>query len=624
MNRVKGQITRSRIIRTCAAAALLAGMFTAMSAAAQVQTVGPGSNCDHSDLQAAIDAIANEPSLPPGISVVLRLSSDDSHFQGNYEIDMSDLNNDLIIRGGHETCNDSSSSGRTNIRAANSGSPFNGRAFNILYDVADSAEPRRVRLENLAITDGEMMGSGAGIRISGHSGRQRVHLVNTMIHDNHTLGDGNHGGGIELSDTAGPNSDKENIWLSIDHQSPIFNNTASGGFGGGIHCLNPGGGGTGQIRISGIINSNVASGGGGIAAGGCTIESSGRVMNNSATGTSSDPFDYPGNGGGIFLIGGATMVLSSDSTQVHLRNNDALSQGGGAYIRDEGTKLELIDVEVTGNHADFAGGGLYIDDGSELNMNRSPNAGCPGFECSRLSENTAHGDGGGALGLRNARAIIRNTFIQDNVGTNLASAVLAGGGLNDGPEAYLGMESVVISGNHGADNLFWGTRTVLFETSLSTITGNRQQDSELTLFELVDPNNQAIVAIRYSILWEPGNVPIVESSGSSHSFASCVIGHGDASDIGISATEFYSHIDPAFENPNSGDFRLSSNSPAIDYCDGSHFKGPPPGKDLSNRPRGVPYDLPIIEPPNALGGNFDLGAHERQPDAMFRDRFENQ
>lgn len=103
-----------------------------------------------------------------------------------------------------------------------------------------------------------------------------------------------------------------------------------------------------------------------------------------------------------------------------------------------------------------------------------------------------------------------------------------------------------------------------------------------------------------------GNDPYVETE--------CMMWHSGALAELRGSHVFNAVDDPQFVNREAGNFQLTKNSPAVDYC----APGAAPVRlDLLLRQRGIQTKTSVLH------GPWDLGAFEVQPDAMFSDRFEN-
>ncbi len=170
----------------------------------------------------------------------------------------------------------------------------------------------------------------------------------------------------------------------------ISQNTASGGYGGGVYLQNGSFILAEELTDQGSITQNRAARGGGvfISAGGDFTMNGGQVVENSA--------EYD-DGGGVFLAGGAFVQNGgSISTNVSVANGGGVcimssgttagsftmnggriegngkkdgtlttQNGGGVYI--DGGSLTVTDGLISANGAQFDGGGLYILNGA-VNM----------------------------------------------------------------------------------------------------------------------------------------------------------------------------------------------------------------------------------------------------------------
>lgn len=210
-----------------------------------------------------------------------------------------DIDKDLSIVGGYDNCGDASRSSLSTVQGASG-------AGDSVVEIAGPA--LTVYLTGLTITGGESDGTGGGLDVLLGS----TAIVAGVIVDNNESADG---GGIYLDAGA---TLQQGGFLSV------INNTANRG--GGIYASD-----TSLIDLatgssqSVVIDSNVTSG--------------------------------AGLGGGIYLAGGAELV-TDDSGDVTLADNQAIS-GGGIYAGPD-ARIDSPNMVVDDNTA-FSGGGLYIE-----------------------------------------------------------------------------------------------------------------------------------------------------------------------------------------------------------------------------------------------------------------------
>jgi hypothetical protein len=233
----------------------------------------------------------------------------------------------------------------------------------------------------------------------------------------------------------------------------------SGTLGGGIRVEQGGGQAQGAkltVRNS-IFSSNHSTGSTGVSSGGgisfvgrdgeLRIENSTFIDNQSAN-----------RGGGLQVSGFDNLVHIVDST---FSNNTAMS-GGGISINDDNRKVATLErVTVTGNHASFAGAGIYVSSKAvEI------------FD-SLISDNELNAGGGRVLGgggiyKQGGDAFsVRNTIIRDNTSDG------PGGGIAL-QNSSMRMEDSTIHGNTSQQN-GGGLSAVsgsLVEVYRSTFSGN--------------------------------------------------------------------------------------------------------------------------------------------------------
>ncbi|WP_116127852.1 choice-of-anchor Q domain-containing protein [Lewinella sp. IMCC34183] len=261
----------------------------------------------------------------------------------------------------------------------------------------------RIELTNVRVTNNRAFGAaGSGGGILNNVGGTLI-VMSSRITGNEA---NRAGGGIE--DASGAGSEvtimDTRISMNVVNRSP--------GNGGGIHI-----GSDGDVTIvDGTVNANRAGAeGGGIwnGMGTLTIKQA-LIRDNVALGDDADQ-----GGGGLYNNGGGTILLSDN---VRILNNRATgtSGSGGGILNNTGATLTLTGVEVSGNEANRAGGGIEDASGSGSMVTITDSK----IEMNRV--NTAPGNGGGIHVGSDGDLTITGGTVRDN------SAGAEGGGLWNG------------------------------------------------------------------------------------------------------------------------------------------------------------------------------------------------
>ena len=235
------------------------------------------------------------------------------------------------------------------------------------------------------------------------------------------------------------------------------------------------------------------------------------------------------SGGGIYLNQGRVSI--SDSK---LQNNKAANFGGALHITTSSS--DLANLDITGNTAG-SGGGLSLDNTGRVKLNSSELAQNEGtsqsgaihvvdglleIDRSVLAANTAL-DHGGVLTAEGSFIKVTNSLIHGNSTTSGVAGVLAFSAsevffVNStiAGNAPQNQQAILLWGSTGSLNL---TNTIMWNNSL-----NLQ----------ADPPCDACFNVKYSDVQ------------------------------GYSGGDNNIDADPLFRNPGTADFRLKTNSPAID------------------------------------------------------------
>jgi len=355
-----------------------------------------------------------------------------------------------------------------------------------------------VVLTSLTIQNGNF-GNGGGI------GNNANLTVNTSVIQNNIAI--SNGGGIYNTGT-----------LSLDN-SLISTNTAVNG--GGIRNQN----GMTSVLNGSIIENNIANqnGGGLILNSGSLIIDDATIRNNTAaskgagihsfnagstltiTNTLIDgnstisAFGPINGGGGISIVGGAS--LSLDAT-VTISNNTAggmSGRGGGILVAEAGSSLTLNGTEIDNNTADLSGGGIQI----------GPNVALADFIDVIITNNDALSNPGNGGGL-NVAGAVNSSITGGTISGNTAGE--EGGGLwnNNGVMTIDGTDisnNIANSGNNGGNNQGGGgifNNGGTLDVDDATITGNQ------ALLNL--GNGGGVMTVGGTVTIDGGNISSNESA----------------------------------------------------------------------------------------------------------------
>jgi hypothetical protein len=507
------------------------------------------------------------------------------------------IDKDITIRGGYTITDGFAAPPNATANPTTLDAQQHGRAVFVAGDI-------RATVEGLRITNGNA--SGLGGHKSGDAGGALYILSATATISSNSVfaNNADNGGGLFLY-----NGD---VMIT---NSRITSNTAWY-LGGGLSLER------GNVTLSGsTISGNVASTDGGglhLRLGGATLTSNAIVSNTALYGgglclQEVDGVTLSGNtfarntartGGGLFAYEDDSFASSGDTFFA----NTAHGSGGGAYL-DEDTRATLNGITVISNTAGRGGGGLVMGEDTRVTLRQST-----------VASNTAVLDGGGLLVVDNYDA----TLIDNTITGNRSDA--AGGGL------YACFFSVVtLDSNTVVSNSARYGGGLFFSESWATLTNNIVADnwasvagsglyvddsSSLELLHTTVARNQggdgsgllvtgvgwsySTVAMTNTIL-VGHTIGVTATTGNAITLQATLWGTGtwaNEADWGGAGTVVTGKInvrgEPAFVDPDAGDYRIAADSAAIDegICTGVRI-------DIEGQPR------PLRAP--------DLGADEYWP-----------
>ncbi len=577
-----------------------------------------GSDMMLCDYQTINDAITNG---EDGIEI--RITSAEQTYHEN--INIADKN--VTLKGGYETCEDAIADNNNGQRITIEDDPdLDGPLINITANLPT----KKVTLENLFLTKG----NGGIVTIDAEL---NLFLNNIELYDNtRTLG-----GGIYIKDE---NEDGITQTTIIEAKDLIIHENLAINRGGGIYCAGHNNvmhiDDTGNISNTGIYSNSASIGGGVRAYDGCTINYYGRgpISHNKASNdggaiavATPDLNQEPdGLGGKVYLYGyevcDQNNCRGNNNFPIHIHDNRAddeqnnIGNGGAIHITGPGSIVEAYNVKVENNHA-YLGGAFAVEEGAEFITGSAAAISGTNFVgscwdnqyCNQIINNKARNRGGVIRVGPNATAHIASSFMSKNrANLGTVSAV-------EYENALLRIESSI-----AINNGYQGIDEGLLYQGVFYVFGLNVESTMLELAFVTAADNNALnrtiynaagsVNITSSIIYDETSGDVYEQSGDVESeLFDCLIVHEDNSLIPLLPSRV-TVTDPMFRNPENGDYHLSLQSPAADYCDDSVTE--PIYLDVDNETRG--WDNPYISDDET---KFDIGADEVS-DLIFKDNFE--
>lgn len=583
---------RFRIPSFQLAAALVLTSLAPMAAAATF-SVGPGTDCTHTSLQAALDAAANN----SGADVVrIVRTANWSSIQIS-----TDTDQDVEISGGWETCTSSAPSGTTTLDGTG------GQARSVIALRGNG----NFTLRNLEITGGDQAGDddGGGIHFQGGG---ILHVIDSSI----TQNSADEGGGIYAHGTTIVAE------VILEDTAVSFNTARTHGGGAVAQEL--------EMTIRGAGSALVFNTAGG-SGGGLLVRSGSRESYAYVTG---GLFGVQGNsaarGGGIAVhTGGEALdaevqVYSLDGNPVLIAGNTATERGGGIDVQpyydvdligfpgsETTARAKLRNVDIQDNlapvgaainlahdnwgpfGAEAMGGGAYINVDAGIHAVRPVAAPCPvGKPCGYIRANTTGNTTGAVVHMsEDARLEASKLVVQDNGGGWLVY-------LSGEESTRMRLHNSLVAGNTVQHALIRDDQNededyVRVGLAYLTIAGNTiGANGVLSINE--------DMAFARSIVDQPGKAMIatdVGGTGGNHDFQH-VIANTATVPAGTTLAP------PRFVDPANGDYLPQAGSRAVDFApvDGAYGD-----EDLYSHPRNLA--LPVN--PNEFGF-ADAGAFERQ------------
>lgn len=592
----------ARLFRHTARCLLLAMALPSLSLQAAVITVGPAGDpdCQHTSLQAAINAAAATPGLD-----ILRLAA------GTYtgqRLTITD-SSDLAIEGGFVSCG---------LLVVAGTSTLDGQSANPAGPVIGHYGSGRLTLARLVVRNGNATSaaadSGGGIDSNGPGA---LTLRELLVHSNRAQ----LGGGIAVT---GPVP----AGKSVDLDGVGVNSNIATLSGGGLYALNAvvSIGGTGINYFAGNFSQGTMSNHGG----GAVFAANSDVFIHSLPPAQSPFMDSnlaESYGGAVYFVnyGGGTRYLwlrNRDGQRPLVVANNAADRGGAFFLASNANSTASYTAisatftdSILDNNDALDGGTLYLQANGDGPIGLTAvamaaaegNLACPAhLRCNRISGSQSHGNGTAYLLNQGTTGTSRLRLLRGHLVDNFApgDSVVGGNGIVEANN------TIVADNVSGQAGLFSGSDISLQN---STVAGNTIAGPRLiTLHGPV--GSFPLMTGQNSILHQPGKLLIASHSTGSYLWRNLVVGsgHGLLNTGGLNVIEA---ADPGFVNAGGGDYRLAPGSVAVNRY-GAGGGVVLPTLDLFGGSR------PVAPAGNATP--YDIGAHELGSvvDTVFADGFD--
>ncbi len=551
-----------------------------------VATVGADPSCDYSSITAA--------SFQAPTSELLEIRVPKNYSLTGLEL-LADRN--TTLRGGYDTCSDTTISGKTVLTGTGSSAIF------VVVEGTSTTTLTRLSLINLEISGGNSNSNGGVLSLTGS---WDLVLNNTSLLHNHS---NQVGGAIAIQPASDVNVLAPKV--SIYGNSILSNNTAVNG--GAIACDGQGSVSVWKSQLA--FNDAEMNGGAVFVNNGCKFyQYGGGLFQGILLNTAGQ------SGGGIAASNDSLVYINSNvfNAGAAFVSSNSAANGGGIFVSG-GSRLEALDALINNNSATITGGGIRSTAG-HVNIRRTkPGAQCHReVRCSTVSNNSvsstepAYG-GGGAIATFGGTLEIKGTYIEEN-SANFGSAIRARHMPFEFDSSFTMVGNVVAKNSNAPQVLYLDETSA--QVAFTTFVDNEDMERVIEVSYPTTSNDGHEVLVSGSIFEHAGNtLPSAELT----TFGAFPVGdcnRNESASTGdlIGQPRSYTFA-IAFEDQAGGDYRLQEFSFPVDRCDSS-FMGVLSNVSANGLPR--PFDNSV---PN-VNGPYDLGGLERHDfDLIFKDNF---
>jgi hypothetical protein len=422
---------------------------------------------------------------------------------------------------------------------------------------------------NTASSTGEGRGGGLYLYLSA-----ATVSGNTIAGNTASTADSGRGGGVFLD-----NSDEAT--LSDNLVEDNIASTAYAGNGGGLYLLQSDATLNGNTFFSNVGSTAYAGSGGGLH----IYRSAATLTGNRVLSNTASTVEWAYGGGLVLSVSPATLtgnvVRGNKASLANQGHGGGLDLAASAAILNDNTIAE--NIASTGLAYGGSGGGLSIRQDSAVIMNRNTVEG--------NSAGTLQRGLGGGLFVENSEVTLTGNQLISNTATLSSSATGAGGGLYANIGTSFALTNNVLAGNQantqGDGLLFNGTSDDptsgrLLHTTIADNFGSGKGVS-VANFATLAFTNTIIAGHHGDGIWAGAGTTVTLEATLWYDNGTDTDGPGN---IVPGAVNVYG--DPAFVDPTTGDYHLSSDSAAIDE---GVDAGVTVDIDGQTRPYGPDYDI---------------------------------
>lgn len=268
-------------------------------------------------------------------------------------------------------------------------------------------------------------------------------------------------------------------------------------------------------------------------------------------------------------------------------NNSSHYNGGAIFAWGE--NVQLVNCHFEDNHSNQRGGAVYVNF-DDIHVSNST-----------FLNNSSAGSGG-AIGINSDASTVSNSIFSQNASHENGGAIYSGSVLSVSNSLFNSNTVAQLGGGIYSREILNVANSTFVSNTNTAIIHPRSASTTFSTYETKIYNSifhaNTPASISGTTLWADVDRNFNGTDQSTRDFKRNIFQENTHDANNLTA------VDPAFQDFSNGNFRLSTDSPAIDYGNNALYN------TVSMIPSGSSTDLD--DGPRVFGAGIDLGAYEQQ------------